>query len=175
MPYWVTKKHCRHAKSVTSVVSDSLQPYGLWPFRLLCPWDSPGKNTVVGCLAVIFQEIFPIQGSNPHLLHLLHWQLGSLPPASSGKPSEVLKWGNFVCEKESVLVQNLCEYEVKIFLKLSLSQREICSILGSLQNLPFCKDLDMFIGHSLPKTPDGWDSWEHRQKAHKPEITFINT
>ena len=34
---------------VTWVVSDSLQPYGPWPARLLCPWDSPGKNTGVGC------------------------------------------------------------------------------------------------------------------------------
>ena len=30
-----------------SVVSDSLRPHGLWPARLLCPWDSPGKNTGV--------------------------------------------------------------------------------------------------------------------------------
>ena len=32
---------------VSSVVSNSLQPYG--PVWLLCPWDSPGKNTGVGC------------------------------------------------------------------------------------------------------------------------------
>ena len=32
-----------------SVVSDSLQPRGLQPTRLLRPWDSPGKNTGVGC------------------------------------------------------------------------------------------------------------------------------
>ena len=31
----------------TSVVSNSLQPYGPQPVRLLCPWDSPGKNTGV--------------------------------------------------------------------------------------------------------------------------------
>ena len=31
-----------------SVVSDSLQLCGPWPTRLLCPWDSPGKNTGVG-------------------------------------------------------------------------------------------------------------------------------
>ena len=28
-----------------SVMLDSLQPHGLWPTRLLCPWDFPGKNT----------------------------------------------------------------------------------------------------------------------------------
>ena len=32
-----------------SVVSDSLRPYGLHFARLLCPWDSPGKNTGAGC------------------------------------------------------------------------------------------------------------------------------
>ena len=31
-----------------SVVSDSLQPHGLYPTRLLCPCNSPGKNTGVG-------------------------------------------------------------------------------------------------------------------------------
>ena len=47
--------------------------------------DSPGKNTGVGCHALL-QGIFPTQGSNPHLLHLLHRQEGSLPLAPPGKP-----------------------------------------------------------------------------------------
>ena len=34
---------------VASVVSDSLRPHGPSPAGLLCPWDSPGKNTGVGC------------------------------------------------------------------------------------------------------------------------------
>jgi len=34
---------------VTSVVSDSVQPHRQQPTRLPCPWDSPGKNTGVGC------------------------------------------------------------------------------------------------------------------------------
>ena len=56
--------------------------------QALCPWDSPGKNTGVGCHALL-QAIFPIQGSNPCLLRLLHWQAGSLPPAPPGKPPSV--------------------------------------------------------------------------------------
>ena len=48
--------------SVTSVVSNSSQPHGLYPTRLLCPWDFPGKSTGVGCHA-------------PHP--------GDLPPVSS--------------------------------------------------------------------------------------------
>ena len=41
--------------------------YGPQPARLLCPWDSPGKNTGVGCHA-LFQGIFPTQGSNLSLM-----------------------------------------------------------------------------------------------------------
>ena len=29
-------------------MSDSVQPHRRQPTRLLCPWDSPGKNTGVG-------------------------------------------------------------------------------------------------------------------------------
>ena len=37
------------AAAVTSVVSDSVQPHRRQPTRLPRPWDSPGKNTGVGC------------------------------------------------------------------------------------------------------------------------------
>ena len=30
-------------------MSDSVRPHRWQPTRLLCPWDSPGKNTGVGC------------------------------------------------------------------------------------------------------------------------------
>ena len=57
---------------VSSVMSDSLWSYGLEPTRLLCPWDSPGKNTGVDCHA-LFQGI-------------LHWQVGSFPLNHLGSP-----------------------------------------------------------------------------------------
>ena len=71
---------------VASVMSNSLQPHGLKPTKLLCPWDSPGKNTGVGC-HFLFQGIFLTQGLNPHLLCLLHWQADSLPLVPPGKPT----------------------------------------------------------------------------------------
>ena len=37
------------AAPVASVVSDSVRPHRWQPIRLLRPWDSPGKNTGVGC------------------------------------------------------------------------------------------------------------------------------
>ena len=41
----------------------TLRPNELQPPRLLCPWDSPGKNTGVGC-HFLPKGIFPIHGSN---------------------------------------------------------------------------------------------------------------
>ena len=49
--------------------------------RLLCSWDSSGKNTTVGCHS-LHQGIFLTQGWNLHLLCLLHWQAGFLPIAT---------------------------------------------------------------------------------------------
>ena len=50
--------------------------HGLWsPARLLCAWDSPGKNAGVGC-HFLLQGIFSTQRSNPGLLHcrqVLYW------------------------------------------------------------------------------------------------------
>ena len=74
-------------------MSNSLQPYGLQPSRLLCPWDSPGKNTVLGYHNLL-QGIFLTQGSNQHLLCLLNWQAGSLSLAPPEKPSKYI--GDFV-------------------------------------------------------------------------------
>ena len=39
----------KSAAAVTAVVSDSVRPHIRQPTRLPRPWDSPGKNTGVGC------------------------------------------------------------------------------------------------------------------------------
>ena len=61
--------------------------------RLLCPWDSLGKNTGVGCHALL-QGVFLTQGQNLHLSRLLHWQAGSLPLVPPGKPRDEGKAAN---------------------------------------------------------------------------------
>ena len=92
---------------VASAVSDSLQPHGLWPVRLLCPWDSSGKNTGVGCHALL-QGIFLIQGMNPCLLRLLHWQAGSLPLAPPVKPNTTISTHRHVNHKDSNKPLHFC-------------------------------------------------------------------
>ena len=69
-----------------SVVSDSSQPCGLHPARLLCPWDSPGKNTGVGCHSLL-QGIFLTLGLKGVIVSFLnhpHWavDLQTLPAKS---------------------------------------------------------------------------------------------
>ena len=71
---------------------------------LLCPWDYPGKNTGVGCHALL-QGIFLIEGLNLYLLHLLGWQ-ADVPP---GKP--VIKYSSYYlwylyCLLDTFLVSN---------------------------------------------------------------------
>ena len=68
----------------SSVMSNSLWPYGLQPTKLCCPWNFPGKKTGVGC-HFFSQGIFPTQGSNPGLLYC-RWMLYSL--SHQGRPMD---------------------------------------------------------------------------------------
>ena len=63
----------------------NLRHYGPWPARLLHPVGSPGKNTGLGCHALL-QGYFPTLVSGIYL----HWQGGALPLAPPGKPPYML-------------------------------------------------------------------------------------
>ena len=63
---------------VCSVVSISLQPPGLLPARLLCPWDSPGKNTKVDSHS--FSKGHKIFLSNPE-----RREMAALPLYTNGR------------------------------------------------------------------------------------------
>ena len=77
----ISGTNCIHAcEPSCPVVSNSLQPLRLQPTRLLCLWNSPGKNTGESC-HFLFHETFLTQGSNPLLLH---WQMNSLPLSRLG-------------------------------------------------------------------------------------------
>ena len=55
-----------HRFSVPSAMSDSLQPHGLSPSGFSVHGDSSGKNTAVGCQALL-QGTFLTEGLNPCL------------------------------------------------------------------------------------------------------------
>ena len=54
--------------------------------RLLCPWNSPGENTGVGC-HYLLQGIFPTQGSNLGLLRYGRQMLSCLSRQGSPERS----------------------------------------------------------------------------------------
>ena len=91
-----------------SVVSDSLPPHGLWP-SILHPWDSPGKNTGVGCLSLL-QGIFLTQGSNLSLLHCRQFLYRLSPGRSPGKEMAIhfsilaweIPWTEEPCRLQSI-------------------------------------------------------------------------
>ena len=49
--------------ATVSSVRGTLQPHGLWPARLLCPWNFPGKNPGTSChfllLGILYAGIEP--------------------------------------------------------------------------------------------------------------------
>ena len=93
-----------------SVMSDSLRPHGLYPTRLVCPWDSPGKNTGRGCHSLL-QGIFPTQGSNLDLLHcrqILYHMSHQGSPQLRVRTSQDIGLGNG-CWVAAAIVWGLCK------------------------------------------------------------------
>ena len=72
-------------------MSDSVRPYGLLLTRLLYPCMGFSRQEYWSGLPCPPPGIFPSQGLNPCLLHLLHWQAGSLSLMPPGKPSTTLR------------------------------------------------------------------------------------
>ena len=70
---------------VTKLCLTFQSPWIVKPTTLFCLWNFPSKNTGMGCHFLLW-EIFTTQGSQLHLLHLLHWQAYSLPSEPPGKP-----------------------------------------------------------------------------------------
>ena len=82
--HWITSERSEGLSH--SVRSDSLRPHGVQPARLLCPWNSPGKNTGVSCHSLL-QGIFPTQGS--HCRQILHHLSSERSPGSPGKSIKI--------------------------------------------------------------------------------------
>ena len=90
---WLLRHLCCY---VTSVVSDSVRPHRRQPTRLPCPWDSPGKNTGVGC-HFLFQCVkVKSESEVAQLCETLSDPMDCSPPGSSVHgifQARVLEWG----------------------------------------------------------------------------------
>ena len=85
---------CMHAKSLQSCLT--LRPYGQQPTRLLCPQDSLGKNTGVGCHFLLQCMKVKSQSEVAQLCPTLRDPMDCSPPGSSVHgifQARVLEWG----------------------------------------------------------------------------------
>ena len=144
---------CKHesASVSCSIVSNSLWPCGLWPTRLLCPWNFPGKNTGVGCYS-FFQGIFLTRGSNSGLLQLSKGHLqdimegnklfrkegmeegrnrkGRKMDGEEGR-TEIQPWAEVLCQYNKVIVSLItenhgCPFAITVVLQLFVSGFVLC-------------------------------------------------
>ena len=176
-----------------SVVSNSLQPRGVKPTRLLCPWDSPGKNIGAGCHALL-QGIFPTQQSNPGLPHCrqilyrlshqespgnpLKW-MGHLPPFTqsyTGPPAAPPRpLHKLLLTKPSVSVPPSAHCWSPLGDTASLVPQALPATFipgpPTSRGCPLHSPLDMLsptcLGSRLPQNP--WNSPSH---LHSPQMPF---
>ena len=82
-----------------------------WTVAHQAPWNSPGKNTGVGCHALL-QGIFLTQGSNPGLLHfgkiLYHLSHQGSPVSEKGITNK--GWGRNCIRIESEVLIQICRF-----------------------------------------------------------------
>ena len=81
---------------VASVVSSSVRPHRRQPTRLLCPWDSPGKNTGVGCHFLLQCMKVKSESAVAHLCLTLCDPMDRSPPGCSVHgilQARILEWG----------------------------------------------------------------------------------
>ena len=124
---------------VTSVVTQScptLQPHGLYPTRILCPWNFPGKTTGVGWY-FLFQGLFLTQKSNLCFLKFLQLVFPQFPALAGGFFTMVPSVAPFQCHRSS-LTLSLAHYALAIRYSFSLN----------LPNLPlgFCTSCFLMPG-----------------------------
>ena len=87
---------------VTSVVSDSVRPHRRQPTRLPRPWDSPGKNTGVGCHFLLQFMIVKSESEVTQSCLTLPNLMDCSPPGSSAHgifQARVLEWGAIAFSK----------------------------------------------------------------------------
>ena len=77
-------------------MSDSMQPHRWQPTRLPCPWDSPGKNTGVGCHFLLQCVKVKSESEVAQSCLTLSDPMDCSPPGSSVHgifQARVLEWG----------------------------------------------------------------------------------
>ena len=97
-------------KGSHSVVSDSVQPHRWHPTRLPRPWDSPGKNTGVGCHFLLQCMKVKSESKVIQSCPTLSYPMDCSPPDSSIHgifQARVLEWGAIAFSKKLLILLNI--------------------------------------------------------------------
>ena len=103
-------------------MSDSLQPHRRQPTRFPCPWDSPGKNTGVGCHFLLQCRKVKSESEVAQSCLTLHDPMDCSPPGSSFHgilQARGLEWGAIAFSDITVrMAKNPKHWELQILAKM---------------------------------------------------------
>ena len=135
-------------------MSDSVRPCGWQPKRLPCPWDSPGKNTGVGCHFILQFRKVKSESEVTQSCPTLSDPMDCGPPGSSVHgifQARVLEWGAIVFSKEP---------EIKLPTSVGSSKKQDSSRKTSISALlTWPKPLTVWITINCGKF---WKIWEYQ-------------
>ena len=162
------------------------QSFNVWLFVTLWivagqathPWTFPGKTTGVGC-HFLLQGVFPIQGSNPWVLRLLHWQAGSLPLSHLGRVTSlsnisshninIYTVSDFILGGSKITADGDCSHEIKRRLLLG---RKVMTNLDSIlksRDITLPTEVRLVKAMVFPVVMYGCESWTVK-KAERRKI-----
>ena len=159
------------------VVSDSLRPHGLYPTRLLCPWDFPGNSTGVDC-HFLLQGIFPTQGSNPGLPHCRQ-TLYRLSHQESKIKCEDQKRLNswlhkpYICYPQSHMKEQIIEMHHVLWFCVLYLQITCETTIHLFHNFPSGKESDCNARNTEDTSFYSWVGKIHWRRKWQPTPGFL--
>ena len=128
-------------------MSDSVRPLRRQPTRLPRPWDSPGKNTGVGCHFLLQCMKMKVKSLSPVRLFATPWSAASQALSSMGFSR--LEWGAIALEMLQIELLATPQGQVSWFLLHFLRGS---STVRTHQHLRLNPDSDSFPRYSKLKT-----------------------
>ena len=119
-------------------MSNSVRPHRRQPTRLCCPWDSPGKNTGVGCHFLLQCMRVKSESEVTQSCSTLSDPMDCSPPGASIHgilQARVLKWGAIAFFLLALNLHHLCKWHHHIhsqWLKSQTSQSSLIPLIASL-------------------------------------------
>ena len=120
----------------------------------------------MGC-HVLFQGIFLTQGSNPHLLCLLHWQAGSLPLVPPGSEVKVAQSCPTLCNPMDYTVHGILQARILEWVVFPFS-RVYFLTQESNPGLPHCRRILYQLSHKGSPGILEWVAYSFSRESSRP-------